>query len=247
MTVMVDSGGILNNPLCGHEAFGNWRNSAYGWNPLLSAKITVSGSSITSFSSFNNNVHDAIVPYFDSSTMECTGVLKITSATGASTITYTKLYGVNPVSTNYLLSPEYEFTMVRTLITLNDLYSTEGVADWTTTEKINCCKVVRELNSIIDDGWITGKKKQICILPALDYPVSGTNVGTAQTASSTSITLESAASGTNDYYNNFTIIITSGTGSQQWRTVSDYNGTSKVATISSAWTVTPDSSSTYVC
>ena len=41
------------------------------------------------------------------------------------------------------------------------------------------------------------------------------------------------------------VYISSGTGAGQVRTISDYNGTSKLTTVSSAWTTNPDNSSVY--
>ena len=72
-----------------------------------------------------------------------------------------------------------------------------------------------------------------------------TNDGTAQAGANTTITLAATASTTDDIYNGMTVYITGGTGSGQLRTISDYVGSSKVATISSAWTTNPDSTSVY--
>tara|TARA_R100001594_G_scaffold21633_1_gene41747 strand:+ start:1895 stop:5107 length:3213 start_codon:yes stop_codon:yes gene_type:complete len=85
------------------------------------------------------------------------------------------------------------------------------------------------------EGWDTAK-------------ISLTNVfnsGTAQAGASATITLASGADGTNDYYNGYTVETTGGTGAGQKRLISDYNGTSKVATVSASWTVTPDNTTTY--
>lgn len=73
--------------------------------------------------------------------------------------------------------------------------------------------------------------------------------GTAQAGSNNTITLASAASSINDYYYksgvNVVIRITGGTGSGQSRVVSDYVGSTRVATVSSNWGVNPASDSTY--
>ena len=69
--------------------------------------------------------------------------------------------------------------------------------------------------------------------------------GTAQAGGSDTITLDSGALATNDIYNGSTIRITGGTGSGQKRVISDYVGSSKVATVSVAWTTQPDSTSTF--
>lgn len=69
--------------------------------------------------------------------------------------------------------------------------------------------------------------------------------GTAQSAGSLSITFASGESSTDDFFNNTSIEITGGTGSGQTRIISDYVGSTRVATITVAWTTTPDSTSTY--
>ena len=72
-----------------------------------------------------------------------------------------------------------------------------------------------------------------------------TNTGTAQTGStSTTIKLASTASATDDIYNSMTVYISSGTGSGQIKVITDYVGSTKVATVS-AWTTTPDATSVY--
>ena len=69
--------------------------------------------------------------------------------------------------------------------------------------------------------------------------------GTAQAGASATITLDSGAVATNDIYNGSTIRINGGTGDGQNRIISDYVGASKVATVSVAWTTTPDNTSTF--
>ncbi len=69
--------------------------------------------------------------------------------------------------------------------------------------------------------------------------------GTAQAGASSGITLDSSAVATDDIYNGSTIRITGGTGSGQNRIISDYVGSSKVATVSEAWTTQPDNTSTF--
>jgi len=73
---------------------------------------------------------------------------------------------------------------------------------------------------------------------------TNTDTGTAQAGASTSITLASTASSTNDIYNSMTVYISSGTGSGQIKVITDYVGSTKVATVS-AWTTNPDSTSVY--
>ena len=84
---------------------------------------------------------------------------------------------------------------------------------------------------------------------ALAIPAPGvnttTNSGTAQAGAASTITLAAGASAVNDFYNTQTITTTSGTGSGQSRTIFDYVGATKVATITPPWTTTPDNTTGY--
>lgn len=62
---------------------------------------------------------------------------------------------------------------------------------------------------------------------------------TVQAATATTVTLIPSASATNDFYKGSTIRIVSGTGAGQSRVISAYDGTTRVATLSAAWTITP--------
>ena len=68
---------------------------------------------------------------------------------------------------------------------------------------------------------------------------------TAQAGGSATITLDSGASSTDDIFNGSIIRTTGGTGSGQTRAISDYVGSSKVATVSVAWTTQPASDTTF--
>lgn len=69
--------------------------------------------------------------------------------------------------------------------------------------------------------------------------------GTAQAGASDSITLASGETSLNDAFNGLTINITSGTGSGQSKSITDYVGSTKVATVDSAWSTPPDNTSVY--
>ena len=69
--------------------------------------------------------------------------------------------------------------------------------------------------------------------------------GTAQAATSSTITLKSASSSVDDIYVGMFIEITSGTGVGQTRLCEDYNGTTKVLEVHPAWTTAPDNTSQY--
>lgn len=68
----------------------------------------------------------------------------------------------------------------------------------------------------------------------------------AQAGASTTVTLDASASSTNDIYTNNLIAIVSGTGIGQTRLITAYVGSTKVATVSPAWTTNPASGSGFV-
>lgn len=69
--------------------------------------------------------------------------------------------------------------------------------------------------------------------------------GTAQAGASTTITLATAAINDDDRYNGNRVWIVSGTGAGQVRNITDYVGSSRVATVEPAWTDNPDNTSVY--
>ena len=70
--------------------------------------------------------------------------------------------------------------------------------------------------------------------------------GTAQAGTSSTITLKEGSSGTDSYYNHLMIRILSGAGAGEIRAINSYNGTTKVATVTPNWSVSPDGTSTYL-
>lgn len=68
--------------------------------------------------------------------------------------------------------------------------------------------------------------------------------GTVASATSTTITLSASQSTTADYYNNWIIEISAGTGSGQYRYIVDYSA-NRIATINKTWNTTPDGTSTF--
>jgi len=69
--------------------------------------------------------------------------------------------------------------------------------------------------------------------------------GTAQAGAAGTITLAAGASAVDDFYNGMRLTLTGGTGSGQSAQILDYVGSTKVATIGPAWSVTPNGTSTY--
>jgi len=82
---------------------------------------------------------------------------------------------------------------------------------------------------------------------ALNRPTQG-ETGTAQAGAGSSITLASGASAADDYYNGWSVVCTNNLPSGvlgQTATISDYDGTTKVATISTTWGTNPSVLTTY--
>jgi Tfp pilus assembly protein PilW len=71
------------------------------------------------------------------------------------------------------------------------------------------------------------------------------NAGAVQSAASNTVTLAGSASSVSGAYVGVTIRIVSGIGAGQFRAISAYNGATKVATLSTPWTVIPDSTTGY--
>ena len=69
--------------------------------------------------------------------------------------------------------------------------------------------------------------------------------GSAQAGTSTTITLKSTASATDDIYNGMYVTITGGTGVGQIRIIEDYVGSTKVATVNVPFTTAPNGTSNY--
>jgi prepilin-type N-terminal cleavage/methylation domain-containing protein len=72
-----------------------------------------------------------------------------------------------------------------------------------------------------------------------------TNAGTAQNATSNTLTLSASASVIDNTYVGLTLRTVDGTAAGQVNSIIAYNGTTKVATMSSPWAVVPDGSTTY--
>lgn len=68
---------------------------------------------------------------------------------------------------------------------------------------------------------------------------------TAQAGAAGTITLDASASATDDLYNGSLIWVYGGTGAGQARIITDYDGTTKVATIAPNWTTNPGADSTF--
>lgn len=66
-----------------------------------------------------------------------------------------------------------------------------------------------------------------------------------QTASSTTVTLDGRSSNVDDFYNEYSIRIFDGAGAGQIRKITDYVGSTKVASLASSWNIIPDNTSKF--
>lgn len=67
--------------------------------------------------------------------------------------------------------------------------------------------------------------------------------GVATAGSFNSVTLPAGASAVDQFFNNMALVVVDGTGVDQQRIIIDYDGTTKIATISPQWATIPDATS----
>ncbi len=79
---------------------------------------------------------------------------------------------------------------------------------------------------------------------AVDTGFQTIRSNTAQAGASTTITLDASASSVTDFYKNTKVYLTGGTGVGQERAITAYNGTTKVATVST-WATNPAVGTTF--
>ena len=93
--------------------------------------------------------------------------------------------------------------------------------------------------------WTTTPDNTSTYVLFADNQVSFIHMGTAQGGGASSITLGSDASSVNDLYKGQCIRVLDGTGDDQERMITAYNGTTKVATVDRAWATQPVSGDYY--
>lgn len=124
---------------------------------------------------------------------------------------------------------------------------------WNTTSRtITSFPFAVSINStgvdLIWDELLTGSEHNIATSAGKRLrEISGYAIhsGTAQAGNGYSITFAADAVSVDRIYNRNLIVIVSGAGEGQTRTIVDYDGTSKIAVIDRAWHVAPNSSSEY--
>lgn len=78
------------------------------------------------------------------------------------------------------------------------------------------------------------------------YYGDGTYRGRAQTGNTSSITLQSTDASSDGTYNGLYIFTLANTGSSQYRQISQFTETTNIASVTSAWGTTPDSTTDYL-
>jgi hypothetical protein len=120
----------------------------------------------------------------------------------------------------------------------NGLYYYEATAGEVGTQGFLSLAVVKE-----DVAVVFPTVQVVASSSTLGAPVIRS--GTAQAGTSGSITLDTSASGTSNFYVPSLVYIRTNTGAGQCRLIYAYNGSTKVASIEPNWVETPDSTSVF--
>ena len=97
----------------------------------------------------------------------------------------------------------------------------------------------------VDRNWKTTPSNDSEYVVLADAGREHINEGLAQAGSINTITLNALASSASNTYKNQFVFLRSGTGEDQVRRINNYVGSTRVATVSDDWTVTPDSTTAY--
>lgn len=133
--------------------------------------------------------------------------------------------------------------------------TTRGQDKWMEEIKSDIHMRTKTLKSLQKDIGIVFNKGQSRYSMPTDFAgqgevsirvLDGANTGTLQTAASTSATLASSFSATEDFMIGKEILITSGTGLNSFSQVTAWSNSTKVATVSPAWQTTPAASDGYL-
>jgi len=118
------------------------------------------------------------------------------------------------------------------------------------------CRLILQYNgttkvATVDRDWRVNPDNTSEFVIVGDAGRESVNEGLAQGGTSTTITLNTSASASDDAYNGQLVFIRSGTGQDQVALIEDYVGSTKVATIrtrtsNGQWATTPDTTSAYV-
>lgn len=95
---------------------------------------------------------------------------------------------------------------------------------------------------------LTGKSSTANVVlwgMAITTEIGAVRVGTAQDGGGLSITLDSGASSTDQFYTGQRVLVMDGAGAGQDRLIVDYIGSTKVATVHAGWLANPNSTSVF--
>lgn len=142
---------------------------------------------------------------------------------------------------DYDLPEEYRFGGMNRVVVDGTEYQALSPEEFDKAEDTTAYKVDARGTTITLNSAPTADGDDIDIYFQVDSPdlISGT----AQAGATSSITLQASESTVEDIYNGTLIEITAGTGEGQVALITDYDGTTKVAT--ATFTTAPDSTSTY--
>jgi hypothetical protein len=124
---------------------------------------------------------------------------------------------------------------------------------------VNTGTITAYINGLVDEAW---DHIVVCVdnknpggtslltetqFVALEAKISASpyRQNTSTAGAGTSFTLDTGASSTDDEYNNMWVLVTGGAGANQARFILDYNGTTKVCTVDTAFAVAPGAA-TYI-
>jgi len=108
---------------------------------------------------------------------------------------------------------------------------------------LTAAEMTTDVAAIIAKSATTGIKTSPLVLYPVNLPVILLSDNAGAYDSTTTINLGSGASATDDYYNGAIVYIYGGTGSGQARMITDYVGSTKLATVHVAWATNPDATS----
>jgi hypothetical protein len=181
--------------------------------------------------------------------IDWSAVVNPSATVGLTNTTISTSQAVNSVTSAVTANvTQWGGTAVASATVRADLINIAGAAVSTTTAQLG-------VNAVQAGGtaWGSGAITAASIADgAIDRATFAADTGlqtvrsnTAQAGAATSITLDAGASSTTDFFDGCTILLTGGTGSGQYRLVTAYNGTTKVATVTPAWATNPDNTSTF--
>jgi hypothetical protein len=124
------------------------------------------------------------------------------------------------------------------ITTLPSIYSTSYV--WAFSLSASEMAADEIIVQVVNRTYLTDQMFRIITLPQ-----GAVRSRLAQAGASTTITLDTGATATDAIYNGNIVSIIAGTGAGQNRVITGYVGSTRVATVDSAWAVTPDATSVF--